>query len=80
MGGRWGIQEVNIADRIDQLNSLRCKVQSAKFNLSRANIGGISENEMQVMRKEIPKGETYKTTGALLGELELGILGNMGLS
>ena len=46
------IQEVNSADRIDQLNDLRFKIQSGKFNLSRAKSAKISENKIPGMRKE----------------------------
>ena len=73
-----GIQEVNSACQIDQLNDLRFEMQSAKFNLSRSKSEKISENEMPCMRKEIPKEETYDKYGTLLGELELSLLGNMG--
>ena len=74
------IQEVNSADRIDQLNDLRFKMQSGKCNLPRPNSDEISENEMPGMRKEIPKGETRKKYGAMIGQLELIRLGNMGPS
>ena len=64
------IQEANSAGRIDRLNALRFKMQSAKFNLSRPNSEKISEHEMPGIRKEIPKGETYNKYGAQLGKLK----------
>ena len=74
------IQEVNIAGQIDQLNALRFKMRSGKFNLSRTNSEQILENGTPGMRKEIPKGETRKKYGAMIGQLELIRLGNMGPS
>ena len=63
-GGMWGgIQEVNSADQIDQLNALRLKMQLWKRHLSLGESGGISESEIPGMRKEIPKEGTYSKYG-----------------
>ena len=59
----WGIQEVNNAGRIDQLNSMRFKMRSGKHNLYRRKSSDISENEVPCIRKEIPKGGTYNKYG-----------------
>ena len=59
----WEIQEVNSADQIAQLNAFRFKMQSVKYNSSRAGIERILEREMHGMRKEIHKAETYNKYG-----------------
>ena len=48
-----GIQEVNRADQIDHLNSLRCKKQSAKFNLPHAKSEKISETTFMVCGRKL---------------------------
>ena len=58
-----GVQEVNSADQIDQLNAVRFDMQSRKFSLSRSNGDEISENEMPGMPNVIPTEETYNKYG-----------------
>ena len=54
---------MNSARQIDQLNALRFKMQSVKFNLPRAKSDDILENEMRGMRKGIPKGNLQQIRG-----------------
>ena len=70
-----GIQEVHSSDQIDQLNDLRLKMQSAKFNLPRATSEKISENEMHGIRKKIPKEETYNKYGDAARKVEIEAIG-----
>ena len=59
-GKLWGgIQAVNSAEEIDQLNALRFEMQSKERNLHRGESGEIWENEIPCMAKAIPKEETY---------------------
>ena len=69
---------MDISDQLDQLNSLRFEMQSAKFNLSRAKSEKISENEMPVTRKEIQKEETYNKYGDADREVEIGAIAKRG--
>ena len=71
---------MNSAGQIEQLNALRCKMRSVKFNWPRAKSEEISENEMPSIRMGIPKEETYNKYGAMIGKLNLWLLRNMGLS
>ena len=71
-------KEVNSADRIDQLNALRFKMQSGNKNSPREKSGEISENEMPRMGKEIPKAETYNKYGDAAGGIGIGDIGKHG--
>ena len=72
------IQEVNRTGQIDQLNSLRFKMQSGKFNLSRSSSEEILENEMPVARKGIPKEETFNKYGGADGKVGIDAIGKHG--
>ena len=72
-----GIQEVNSAGQIDQLNALRFKMQSGKFNLSRSKSEKFRKMKCRVCGMKFRKKESTTNMGALLVELEVGLLGNM---
>ena len=74
------IQEVDSAEQIDQLNALRCKMQSGKFNLSRTKSDEISRNGMPCMRKGMPKEETYDKYGEADRRVGIGDIENVGHS
>ena len=79
-GNCGGIQEVNSAGQMGQLNSLRFKMRSGKRNLSRRGIGGISENEMPRARgMKFRKEKLTTDMGALRGELKSKLLETWGI-
>ena len=65
------IQEADSAYQIDQLNALRFKMQSGKFNMPRSKREKISDNAMMGMRENIPKEETYNKYGGAPRGVEL---------
>ena len=75
-----GTCEVNSADQIDQLGSLRSEMKSGKSKLPSSKSEKISENDMPGMRKESPKVETLNKYGARLGKWKSAPSKNMGLS
>ena len=71
---------MNSADRIDQLNALRFKMQSGNKNSPWGKKRGNFENEMPGMVKEIQKAETYNKYGDAARKIEIDAIGKHGAS
>ena len=74
-----GIQEVDSADQIGQLEALHFKMKPKNSNSQVRKVGGILGNGMARMRKKFRTEKHTSSVGARLGKMKSDRSGNMGL-
>ena len=73
-----GIQEVDSADQIGQLEALHFKMKPKKFQFPSSKSGGNFGKWYGKNAKEIPNGETYIKRGGAARKDEIGSIGKHG--